>query len=85
VSIVPIPFLIGVFGFFQGAIASLQVIASSSVAPKPHELADGVATALFNPLVGLMLTAPGLAVATMGSLIRSWTHPSPSVRVRSPD
>lgn len=73
VFLVPIPFLLGLLGAVYGMILSLQVIATSSVAPKPSELSDGIATALFTPLLGLVCMAPGYLVAVLGSLARSFS------------
>lgn len=73
VLVVPIPFLLGLLGAVYGMILSLQVIATSSVAPKPSELSDGIATALFTPLLGLVCMAPGYLVAVLGALARSFS------------
>jgi biopolymer transport protein ExbB len=48
-------FLAGLSGFFDGAIMSFAVIAKSSTAPKPSELATGVSMSLIAPFVGLTL------------------------------
>ena len=75
VLVVPIPFLLGLLGAVYGMILSLQVIATSSVAPKPSELSDGIATALFTPLLGLVCMAPGYLVAVLGACARSFSKP----------
>lgn len=75
VLVVPIPFLLGLLGAVYGMILSLQVIATSSVAPKPSELSDGIATALFTPLLGLVCMAPGYLVAMFGACARSFSKP----------
>ncbi|HLA83774.1 MAG TPA: MotA/TolQ/ExbB proton channel family protein [Thermoguttaceae bacterium] len=54
--------MVGLLGTVDGMIASFQVIATSVTAPKPSELAEGVATALFTTLVGLLLAIPAVAV-----------------------
>ena len=53
--------MIGLLGTVQGMIASFQVIATSPTAPKPAQLADGISTALFTTLVGLMIAIPAVA------------------------
>lgn len=53
--------MVGLLGTVDGMIASFQVIASSTSQPKPSELADGIATALFTTLVGLVIAIPALA------------------------
>ena len=71
VLIVNIPLLIGIYAAVQGIIASYSIIAMSSVAPRPSEVAAGYSTALFATLVGLLLTAPGYAVAAFGGFMRA--------------
>ena len=69
--IVHVPLLIGLFAAIQGAISSYTVIAVSSTAPKPSEVAMGISTALVAPMVAMILMIPGYAIATIGSIIRS--------------
>ena len=71
ILIVHVPLLIGVFAAIHGGIASYQVIASSAATPKPSDVAAGISTALFAPLVGMMLMVPGYATAAIGAFIRS--------------
>jgi hypothetical protein len=71
ILIVHVPLLIGVFAAIQGGIASYMVIAASATTPKPSEVAAGISTALFAPLVGMMLMVPGYATAAIGAFIRS--------------
>lgn len=71
VLVVPLPFLIGLYGFFEWMIVSFNVIASASSAPRPAEVAMGVATALYTPLVGLLLMVPSYLVATGGLFLRA--------------
>ncbi len=52
--------MLGLLGTVQGMIASFQVIATSATAPKPSELADGIATALFTTLEGLCVSIPAI-------------------------
>ena len=68
---VSLPLLVGVFGAFDGAMASVFVIAQSTVAPRPSEIAEGVSTALATPLVGMWLMLPTLLLAVFGSLVRA--------------
>ena len=53
--------MIGLLGTVQGMIASFQVIATSTTAPKPSDLALGISTALFTTLVGLFIAIPAIA------------------------
>ncbi len=76
VFIVPIPFLLGLFGTLYGLVLSLQVIAGSSVMPKPSELSDGIATSLFTPMLGLVFMTPSYLAAILGSVIRSSAKPT---------
>ena len=52
--------MMGLMGTVQGMISSFDVIATSSVAPKPSQLADGISTALVTTLIGLMLAIPAM-------------------------
>jgi biopolymer transport protein ExbB len=53
--------MIGLMGTVQGMIASFQVIATSPRAPRAADLAEGISTALFTTLVGLMIAIPAIA------------------------
>jgi biopolymer transport protein ExbB len=53
--------MVGLLGTVQGMIASFDVIATSPTTPKPSELAQGIATALFTTLVGLVIAIPAIA------------------------
>ena len=52
--------MLGLLGTVQGMVMAFQVIANSSTSPKPAELADGVATALFTTLEGLVVAIPAI-------------------------
>ncbi|MCA9063334.1 MAG: MotA/TolQ/ExbB proton channel family protein [Planctomycetaceae bacterium] len=52
--------MFGLMGTVQGMIASFDKIASSAVAPKPSELAEGISTALFTTLIGLGIAIPAM-------------------------
>lgn len=52
--------MLGLLGTVQGMIESFRVIATSDTAPKPRELADGIATALFTTLEGLVVAIPAI-------------------------
>lgn len=52
--------MVGLMGTVQGMIMSFQVIATSTVAPKPADLADGISTALFTTLEGLIVAIPAI-------------------------
>ena len=71
VFIVAIPFLIGLFGMFDGMMASFMVMASSSTSPKPSEVAVGVSTSIVTPLVGMLLMVPSYLLATVGLSIKA--------------
>jgi biopolymer transport protein ExbB len=53
--------MIGLFGTVDGMIRSFQVIATSTIAPRPADLAKGISTALFTTLVGLAVAIPAIA------------------------
>ena len=53
--------MIGLLGTVQGMIASFNVIGFATTAPKPKDLAEGIATALFTTLVGLSVAIPAIA------------------------
>jgi biopolymer transport protein ExbB len=52
--------MLGLLGTVQGMIASFRVIATSETAPKPKDLADGISTALFTTLEGLVVAIPAI-------------------------
>jgi biopolymer transport protein ExbB len=53
--------MFGLLGTVDGMVQAFDVIAQSTVSPKPAELADGIATALVTTLVGLWLAIPAIA------------------------
>ncbi|OHB78726.1 MAG: hypothetical protein A2W31_06390 [Planctomycetes bacterium RBG_16_64_10] len=53
--------MIGLFGTVHGMVMAFQVIATSTTAPRPAELANGIATALWTTLVGLFIAIPALS------------------------
>lgn len=54
--------MLGLLGTVDGMIRSFKVIANTTTgAPDPQSLAEGVATALFTTLVGLLLAIPAIA------------------------
>jgi biopolymer transport protein ExbB len=53
--------MFGLLGTVDGMVQAFEVIARSTVSPKPAELADGIATALVTTLVGLWLAIPAVA------------------------
>tara|TARA_R110002073_G_scaffold308333_6_gene478252 strand:+ start:3246 stop:3662 length:417 start_codon:yes stop_codon:yes gene_type:complete len=77
VLVVHIPLLVGLFAAFQGAISAFTVIAMSSSAPKPAEIAAGFSTALVAPFISLLLMVPGYLTAVIGAVVRSLVE-SPS-------
>lgn len=77
---VPLPLLISAWAAVEGLVQSLGVIAMSAAAPKPAEVAEGIATALFSVLAGLLAMMPGYLVAAAGLFIRTllWRPPTNS-------
>lgn len=73
--LVPLPFLIGIYGSLQGFIASLSVIATAVSSPPPSAVAEGVSTGLFTSLVGLLLTFPSYLLVSIGLLVRAAQSP----------
>lgn len=71
IFIVPMPFVIGIYGAIEGQIAVYQVIAATAVQPKPSELAEGTSMALATPMVGMLLMVPAYLLATAGLIVRS--------------
>ena len=69
--LVPLPFIIGVFAFLNGAISAFQVIANSETAPAPRDVASGIASGLFAPLMAIEVTLPGYLVLAFGLLWRT--------------
>ena len=51
--------MFGLLGTVDGMVQAFDVIAHSTVSPKPSELAQGITTALVTTLVGLWLAIPG--------------------------
>lgn len=69
--IVPMPFLVGIYGAIEGAIEMYQVVAAISTQPKASEMARGISMTLATPLVGMLLMVPAYAVAVVGLFIRA--------------
>ncbi|MDX1945783.1 MAG: MotA/TolQ/ExbB proton channel family protein [Pirellulaceae bacterium] len=78
VLVVPAPVYLGVLGVVEGMMASFQVIAMSSTAPKPSEIAEGISMSLVSAMVGLVLTIPAYILATLGLVVRSLVGESKS-------
>ncbi len=57
--------LLGLLGTVQGLVMSFQAIAASPVSPKSHQLSDGIATALFTTLEGLIVAIPAMFFFTL--------------------
>lgn len=53
--------MFGLLGTVHGMVEAFEVIARSSVSPKPAELAEGISTALVTTLIGLWLAIPAIA------------------------
>ncbi len=69
--IVAIPFLIGLFGMFDGLMCSFMVIAASTAMPKPSILAEGISMSIVTPLIGMLLMVPSYLLATVGLAFRA--------------
>lgn len=52
--------MFGLMGTVYGMIMSFEKIATSTVSPKPSELAEGISTALFTTLEGLFVAIPAM-------------------------
>ncbi|EMI53427.1 hypothetical protein [Rhodopirellula sallentina] len=77
------PLMIGIYAAVQGLLNSYSVIAMSGATPKPADVAVGFSTALFAPVVAMLLMVPSYIAAPIGTFIRSITggnlaHPSAS-------
>lgn len=57
--------MVGLLGTVDGMVASFNVIAESTVSPRPCDLAQGISTALVTTLIGLMIAIPALAAHTI--------------------
>lgn len=71
VFVVAIPFLVGLFGTFEGLMASFMVIAHSSSSPKPSVIAEGISTSIVTLPVAMFLMIPSYLLATAGLFVRS--------------
>ena len=67
--VVPVPLLIGIFGGLQGILLSFQCSGPPSACF--HEIAEEIGTAMYPPLVGLLLTMPPYAIAVAGTFTKS--------------
>ena len=53
--------MFGLLGTVDGMVSAFMIIAKSSTAPKPNELAIGISQALITTLIGLWLAIPAIA------------------------
>lgn len=53
--------MFGLLGTVDGMVQAFEVIARSTVSPKPAELAEGISKALVTTLIGLWLAIPAIA------------------------
>lgn len=74
---VPIPLLIGVFGTFEGFIAAMSVMGTSSSAPQASEIAEGLSMSSFSTLVGILCMLPAFFVVSLGLFLKTllWKPP----------
>ena len=61
--------MFGLLGTVDGMVGAFMVIARSSTAPKPSELAIGISQALITTLIGLWLAIPAIACF---ALFKNW-------------
>ena len=61
--------MFGLLGTVDGMVAAFMIIAKSSTAPKPNELAIGISQALITTLIGLWLAIPAIACF---ALFKNW-------------
>ena len=52
--------MLGLMGTVYGMIDSFRIIANSAEQPKPKDLAEGISTALFTTIEGLMVAIPAM-------------------------
>ena len=57
--------MIGLMGTVWGMIDSFRTIANSATAPRPKDLAEGISTALFTTLEGLVVAIPALVAYSL--------------------
>lgn len=57
--------MFGLLGTVDGMVSAFMIIAKSSTAPKPNELAIGISQALITTLIGLWLAIPAIACFAM--------------------
>lgn len=69
--IVAAPFLIGLFGMFDGLLASFMVMSTSTGVPKASQVAMGISTSIVAPLVGMFLMVPSYLLATAALTVRA--------------
>ena len=61
--------MFGLLGTVDGMVEAFMKIATSSIAPKPNELAEGISKALITTLIGLWLAIPAIACF---ALFKNW-------------
>lgn len=57
--------MLGLLGTVQGMVMTFQVISRMSAAPKPTDLADGIAMALFTTLEGMAVAIPAIVFCSL--------------------
>jgi hypothetical protein len=65
------PLMIGIYAAVQGLINSYSVIAMGGATPKPADVAVGFSTALFAPVVAMLLMVPSYVADTIGTFVRA--------------
>jgi hypothetical protein len=70
--VVAIPFLIGLFGMFDGMLSSFMIIARTTGGfPKPSMMSEAMSMSLVTPLLGMFLMAPSYLLATGALVVKS--------------
>lgn len=85
--LLPLPVLISICGFIRGSISSLLVIASvQDLQLTNADIAAGLAAALLELFIALLITAPTYFVLAYALLLRTWERPSAaeSIQVLTP-
>lgn len=70
--IVPLPLVVAAFAVVGGVMDSYGVIASSDVAPKPSEVAQGFSRAISTALGAICFMFPIGILAVVGGLVRAF-------------
>jgi len=79
--LLPLPCLISVFGWIDGSVASLSVIAASTdINVTTADIAGGLASALVGLEIALLVSAPTYVVLAYGLLTRTLQPPTSAAK-----